>query len=407
MKKMIIVIALVFLLVGCSDSSNEVVPNGEITTKQWNTIIDSAKGTIVNVVYYSEENEVIDWLKNDYRKDIKIKYDIDLRYSFMKFDEIEKLLLDNNEDENMSCEYDLIYLSDGGFKELKEKDLLYKDVLTKLPNYYTNLSDKDYIVQYDQGISIDDYEVPIFKDQLVFINNEDVIYETPVSFDELLDIAKKNKGKITYQNPKNKTGLLFILSAILSKTDIDTMNNLSNDKEKVYEYVKPGIDYLIELDEYLYDGGKTYPETDDDIDTLLREDKVLFSLSRDYNKATENISDSIFPKGCNTFVISDGTTGFVDYFALFKKSGNKAGSLVVMNNMISGETQGNIYENTKLNKLPIVNSNVMPSDELFYIKNVKVKYTSIKYDELEDYFIHEVNNEISKIIYELWSEYVE
>ena len=52
MKKIMIVIALVFLLVGCSNSSNEVVPNGEITTKQWNTIIDSAKGTIVNVVYY-------------------------------------------------------------------------------------------------------------------------------------------------------------------------------------------------------------------------------------------------------------------------------------------------------------------------------------------------------------------
>ena len=408
MRKTIVVIVLILVifLIGCSNTGDEVVPNSEITTKQWNTIIDSSKGTIVNVLYYSEENEIIDWLKNDYRKDIKIKYNIDLRYTFMEFSDIKELLL-NRKEKSLNCEYDLIYLSDDGFKELKENELLYKDILTKLPNYYKNLSSKDYIVNYDQGVSIDNYEVPIFKDQLVFMNNEDEIYETPATFDELLEVAKNNKGKITYPNPNTKTGLLFILSAILSKTDIEVINNLPADKDKVYEYIKPGIDYLIELDKYLYDGGNTYPSNDDDMDILLSEGKILFSLTRDYNRTTENISDSIFPKGCNTFVLKDGTTGFIDYLAIPEKSDNKAGALVVMNKIISGETQGDIYRDNKLNKLPIVNFKTMPSEELFYIKDVKVKYTSIKYNELDDYFIPEVNSEIANIIYELWSEYVE
>ncbi|MDM8534756.1 extracellular solute-binding protein, partial [Clostridiaceae bacterium HSG29] len=292
------------------------------------------------------------------------------------------------------------------FKELNENQYLYPDVLIKLPNYYTNLKNKEYILEYDQGIKIDNFEVPIFKDQLVFINNEDILYETPVSYDELLEIAKKNKGMITYPDPNTKTGMAFILSAILSKVDFEDLNQIAIDKDTIYEYVKPGIDYLIELDSYLYNNGDSYPESNDDMDKLLSEGELLFSMSMDYNRTTENIADSIFPKGCNTFVIDEGTTGNVDYFAVLNKSNNKSASLVVLNDIISGETQGVIYGNTKLNKLPIVDFKSMPSSELQFIKSVKVKYTSIKYDELIDYYIPEINSDVKNIIYELWSEYV-
>jgi len=405
MKKIIIAVVFMLLLTGCSTGSNEVVPNSEITSKQWKTIVESADNTILNVLYYSGDKEIVDWLKNDFRKDIKIKYNIEMRFTYMKFSEISELLSELKENDEES-EYDLIYLSDNGFKELKENDFLYSDVLIKLPNYYTNLKNKEYISEYDQGIKIDNYEVPIFKDQLVFINNEDVLYETPVSYEELLEIAKKNKGMITYPDPKTKTGMAFILSAILSKVNFEDLNQIDIDKNTIYEYVKPGIDYLIELDPYLYSNGESYPESNDDMDNLLNEGKLLFSMSMDYNRVTENIADSILPKGCNTFVINEGTTGNVDYFAVLNKSNNKSASLVVLNDIISGETQGVIYGNTKLNKLPIVDFKSMPSTELQFIKSVKVKYTSIKYDELIDYYIPEINSDVKNIIYELWSEYV-
>ncbi len=404
MKKIIIAVVFMLLLTGCS-TSNEVVPNPEITSKQWETIVESADNTILNVLYYSDDKEIVDWLKNDFRKDIKIKYNIEMRFTYMKFSEISELLFELKENDEES-EYDLIYLSDYGFKELKENEYLYPDVLIKLPNYYTNLKNKEYISEYDQGIKIDNYEVPIFKDQLVFINNEDILYETPVTYDELLEIAKKNKGMITYPDPKTKTGMAFILSAILSKVDFEELNQIDIDKDTIYEYVKPGIDYLIELDPYLYNKGESYPESDDDMDKLLSENKLLFSMSMDYNRVAENIADSIFPKGCNTFVIDEGTTGDVDYFAVLNKSNNKSASLVVLNDIISGKTQGVIYGNTKLNKLPIVDFKSMPSIELQFIKSVKVKYTSIKYDELVDYYIPEINSDVKNIIYELWSEYV-
>jgi len=405
MKKIIIAIVFMLILTGCSDDRNAVVPNAEITSKQWETIIDSANNTIVNVLYYSDDDEIVDWLKNDFRKDIKIKYKIDIRFTFMPFSDIKEILIEAKEKDE-ECEYDLIYLSDKGFKELKENKLLYPDVLIKLPNYYTNLDNKNYILKYDQGVEIENFEVPIFKDQLVFINNEDVLYETPVSYDELLEIAKKNKGMITYPDPKTKTGMAFILSVILSKVDFEDLNQIDIDKDTIYEYVKPGIDYLIELDPYLYNKGELYPESNEKIDKLFSENKLLFSMSMDYNRTTENIANLIFPKGCNTFVINEGTTGYVDYFAMLNKSNNKSASLVVLNDLISGKTQGVIYGNKKLNKLPIVDFNSMPSEKLQYIKNVKIKYTSIKYDELNDYFIPEVNNDIKDIIYELWSEYV-
>lgn len=402
MKRIILIIMCFILLVGCTKKKVEVVPNSEITSKQWNTILESSKNTIVNVLYYTKEESIIEWLKKDYTKNIKIRYNIDLRFKYMPLAKIKNLM----HDKDSSSDYDLIYISDDGFKYFKENDLLYEDILTKLPNYYTNLNENNYIINNDEGIKIEDAEVPIFKNQLVFINDEDIIYETPKTYDELLELAKKNPGKIAYPDPKTKTGLAFILSAIASKVEYTEINKLEPNKEAVYEIIKPGLDYLIELDKYLYKEGKEYLE-EDKVDELFKNKELLFSLSLDYNHATEKITNLEFSKGCNTFVIEDGTTGFIDYLALPKNANNKSGAMVIMNDAISAETQGDIYADKYLNKIPVLDHLNMPSSELSYLKKAEVKYTSIKYNELYDYYIPEINNHLVKIIYELWSEYVE
>lgn len=406
MKKMVLVLILTLVLTSCSNDSVEVVPNNEITSEQWNRLLDSSEGTIVNLLYYSKEEAVIEWLENDFTKDLSIKYGIDLRMQFMALNKIEELLLEaKNNDENH--DYDIIYISDDGFKVLKENDLLYPDVLKKLPNYYTNLNHESYSVNYDEGIPIEFMEVPVFKDQLVFIHNEDIIYETPKTFDAFKDLAEETKGKITYPHPTTETGLAFILSAIASKVDVEALNEASDDKEEIYEIVKPGLDYLEDLDAYLYNSGESYPETIAQMDELFLNGDLLFTMSMDFNKATEKISDETFMKASNTFVIDDGTTGFLHYFAVPALADNKAGALVVINDMISGETQSNIYGNFEMNKLPIVDQNNMPNEALSHLKAVDIKYTSIGFDELSDYFVPEIRSDVREIIVELWREYVE
>jgi len=391
---------------GCSNNTVEVVPNNEITTEQWNRMLDSSQETIVNLLYYTDEAPIIEWLKNDFSKDLNIKYGIDLRLQYMELSKIKEFL-ENAKENETPHDYDIVYISDDGFKTLKKKGLLYPDVLKKLPNYYKNIDQEDYIVNYDEGNPIEYMEVPIFKNQLVLIHNEDIIYETPKTFEAFKNIAKEHKGKVTYLHPSTQTGLAFILSAIASKVDIKELNKVSNDKEEVYKLVKPGLDYLVALDQYLYEDGESYPSTEAAMDELFVDDKLLFTLTMDYNKATEKISEEVFKKASNTFVIEEGTTGFVHYFAIPVLADNKAGALVTINDMISGETQGNIYGNFDMNKLPIVDHNNMPGDELSYLKSVDVKFTSISYDELSDYFIPEVKSDVREIIVELWREYVE
>jgi len=406
MKKIIFVVIFMLVFTGCSNNTVEVVPNNEITTEQWNRMLDSSQETIVNLLYYTDEAPIIEWLKNDFSKDLNIKYGIDLRLQYMELSKIKEFL-ENAKENETPHDYDIVYISDDGFKTLKKKGLLYPDVLKKLPNYYKNIDQEDYIVNYDEGNPIEYMEVPIFKNQLVLIHNEDIIYETPKTFEAFKNIAKEHKGKVTYLHPSTQTGLAFILSAIASKVDIKELNKVSNDKEEVYKLVKPGLDYLVALDQYLYEDGESYPSTEAAMDELFVDDKLLFTLTMDYNKATEKISEEVFKKASNTFVIEEGTTGFVHYFAIPVLADNKAGALVTINDMISGETQGNIYGNFDMNKLPIVDHNNMPGDELSYLKSVDVKFTSISYDELSDYFIPEVKSDVREIIVELWREYVE
>lgn len=408
MKKVLFFLIILILVfnIGCSSSKEEIIPNTEITSKQWNKIIDSANGTIVNVLYYSRDKNIIEWFEKDYTKDLKIKYNIDLRFTYMPLEKIKEALIESK-DKNESTQYDLILISEDGFKFFKENELLYKNTLDKLPNYYSNLQGEEYFTVYDEGIEINKLEVPIYRNQLVFAHNEDVIYETPRTFDELLEVAKNNKGKITYIHPSDKTGLAFLLSVVSSKVDFKELNKLKPDKEIVYNKIKPAIEYLVELDKYLYNKGESYPENTEEIDKLFSEDTLLFSLTMDNSHVTEKITETYFKKGCNTFSIDEGTTGFVEYIAMPNNADNKSGAFVTMNNLISGETQAIIYRDKDLNKLPIVNLNTITSSELMYIKNVKTKYTSIDFDDLTDSYIPEIKPEIEKIIYELWSEYVE
>jgi putative spermidine/putrescine transport system substrate-binding protein len=394
------------VLTSCSNNTVEVVPNNEITTEQWNRMLDSSSGTIVNMLYYSKEQSVIEWLRNDFTKDLNIKYDIDLRLQFMELSKIQALLEKAKTDENKH-DYDIVYISDDGFKSLKENDLLYPGVLKKLPNYYININHDAYTVNYDEGIPIEFYEVPIFKEQLVFIHNEDIIYDTPNTFDAFKDLAKENKGRITYPHPSTDTGLAFILSAIASKVDVETLNKASIDKDEILSIVRPGLDYLVSLDQYLYNAGESYPSSEEKMDELFINDELLFTMAMDFNKATEKIAEDTFMKASNTFVIEEGTTGFIDYFAIPTLADNKAGALVVINDIISGETQGTIYGNFEMNKLPIVDHNNMPSEALSHLKAVDIKFTSIKFDELSDYFVPEIRSDVRKIIVELWREYVE
>ncbi|MGM0378328.1 MAG: extracellular solute-binding protein [Bacillota bacterium] len=410
MKKILLISILIIsiLVIGCSNSeSEEVTPNSEITTKQWNRLVDSSNETIVNVVYYTDnEKELISWLKKDFTKDVKLRYNISLRFTFKDFDKLKNSLIENlKEDENTI--YDLIFISQKGFKTLKNNELLYQKTLLNLPNYYKNLQGEKYITEYLEGIKIENQAVPVFKNQLIFIHNEDDIYETPKSFDEFLDFAKEYEKKVSYIHPKNEVGMAFILSAISSKVDVDEINKLSANKDEVYEKIKPGLDYLIELDKYLYKDGEKYIESTEKMDELFLKDTLIFSMSMDNNHVTEQIAKTLFPKSSNSFVIQEGTTGFASYFTIPKMSDNKAGAFVVLNDLISGETQSDFYSDINIDKIPVLNIETMPTKELSHLKNAKVKYTSVRNEDLYQAYVPEIRPEIRDIIYELWSEYVE
>ena len=49
----------------------------------------------------------------------------------------------------------------------------------------------------------------------------------------------------------------------------------------------------------------------------------------------------------------------------------------------------------------------MPNEALSHLKAVDIKYTSIRFDELSDYFVPEIRSDVREVIVELWREYVE
>ena len=406
MKKILaLLMSLVMMIstVACG-KNNDTSANLDIDNMSWEEIVESAKGSTVTFYGWGGDEDLNAWLDNEFAPQMKEKYDITMERVPMDIDQVLSQLSGEIQAGEEDGSIDMIWINGENFKSAKENDMLYGSFLEKLPNTEKNLDLNEEENQYDFGYAIEGYEAPYGKAQLVFMHDSAVTSDVPTSTAELLEFAKANKGKITYPALPDFTGSAFVRNVIYDICGYEQFQDMAEDKETVKKAIQPALDYLVELNQYLWNEGKSFPADSTQLDNMFKDNEILMNMTYTAYAVARGIETGNYTETTNTFLFDKGTIGNTNYMAIAKNSGNKAGAMVAINEMISAEVQASRLANLKT--IPVVANDKLTDEEKAMFDKIDIGEGTISQDELLSKRLPEMPAGLVPIIEEIWLEEV-
>ncbi len=395
---------LVFNLVACSNKAEKPKAEGNILDKDWEAIVESARGTTVNFYGWGGSQKTNEWLDNFLAKRLKEEYDITFNRTPMNIDDVLNKMLGEKQINLQNGTIDIVWINGENFYTAKENQLLLGSFTDKLPNFKKYIDNESIEVKYDFGFQIEGYEAPYGKAQFVLIGDEGRLEKFPSSHEELLEMVKNNPGKFTYPAPPDFIGSAFIRNIIYDILGHEQFIDMKADKEVVAKEIKPAIDFLKEIKPYLWKEGKTYPATNAQLDNMFADNEVLMTMNYNPNYVAQKIETGEFPKTSKAFVFDKGTIGNTHFLTIPYNSPNKAGALVVINFLLSPEAQASKYDPANWGDLPVLDNDKLADNEKEIFANIKTGSGTIPQDELLSHRVPEMSAKLVPIIEEIWQE---
>ena len=371
-----------------SDSKQEnTATTKEVDGMSFEELKEEAKGSTVTFYGWGGDDKLNDWLDNSFAPIMKEKYDITMERVPMDIDQILSQLSGELGDKNASednGDIDMIWINGENFQSAKEKDMLYGPFTDKLPNFndYVDADSED--VKLDFAYPTEGYEAPYGKAQVVMVADTAVTPDLPTSAEELKAFVQKYPGKVTYPALPDFTGSAFVRNIIYEICGYEQFLTMEADKETVKEAIEPAMEYLRELNPYLWNQGKTFPDSSTTLDNMFADGK--------YTETTQS------------FQFDKGTIGNTNFMAIAKNSANKAGAMVAINEMLSPEVQADRYDQLKV--IPVLDNSKLSDDQKAEFDKVDLGKGTIPQDELLSKRLPEMPAQLVPIIEEIWNEEV-
>ncbi|MFA5523092.1 MAG: ABC transporter substrate-binding protein [Tissierellales bacterium] len=408
------IVMVLFFVTGCSvekgitDSSKD---NGFSTISQefdpkadFDAIIEQAKRKTVRFYGWGGDENRNKWLNLTVAPALKEKYDITLEIVGMDIDNILAKLAGEKQANSKQGTIDMIWINGENFYSAKENELLFGPFAEQLPNFNKHIDGEDKEVKNDFGFPIEGYEVPYGKAQMVFINDSAITSETPRNTEEFMEYCKKYDGKVTYPALPDFTGSAFVRTLIYDIVGHEQFLNMEADKKVVKEAIEPALEYLRELNKYLWNQGKTFPATSGEVDNMFQDSELVMTMSYEPYAAAIGIEKDKYTHTTRTFLFDKGTVGNTNYIAIANNSSNKAAAMVAINEIISAEIQAAQFE--ELRTLPVVSYDKLRAEEKARFDNVDIGEGVISQDQLLNKRLPEMPANIIPIIEDIWLEEV-
>ena len=387
---------MVLGLTACGAQEKEI----DLASASWDQILDAAKGTTVTFYGWGGDENRNNWLNTTVADYVKENYDITLEVVGMNIDEILAKLSGEKQAGSKKGSIDMIWINGENFYSAKDNGLLWGPFTGKLPNManYIDLDDPETL--NDFCMPIDGYEAPYAKAQLVMYADTAVTPDLPGSAEELMAFAKANPGKVTYPALPDFTGSAFVRNLIYEICGWEQFQTMEADYDTVKAAIDPAIDYLRALNPYLWNEGKTFPDSSTTVDAMFADGEVVMNVSYSPFTVATGIANGTYTETTQTFVFDKGNIGNTNYMAIGFNSPNKAGAMVVINAIISGDIQLTQY--AQLRELPVVATEKLSSDEKAAFDAVDLGKGVLSQAELLSHRLPEMPAKLVPVIEEIW-----
>ena len=383
-------------LCACGSASAEI----DLSTASWEDIVAAAKGTTVTFYGWGGDENRNNWLNTTVADYVKSEYDVTLEVVGMNIDDILAKLSGEKQAGSDNGSIDMIWINGENFYSAKDNGMLYGPFTQKLPNMeaYIDLDDPETL--NDFCMPIDGYEAPYAKAQMVLYNDSAVTPEAPASAEALLEYCKQYPGKVTYPALPDFTGSAFVRNLIYEICGWEQFQTMEADYDTVKAAVEPAMEYLRQLNPYLWNQGKTFPESSTTVDAMFADGELVMAMSYGPFGVATGIAQGLYTETTRTFVFDKGTIGNTNYMGIAFNSPNKAGALVVINAIISGQIQLTQY--AQLRELPVVDQTKLSAQEKAAFDAVDLGKGVLSQADLLTHRLPEMPASLVPIIEEIW-----
>ena len=400
MKRMIALLLAMVMLMGltaCGTNKNAEI---DLTSASWEEILEAAKGTTVTFYGWGGDENRNNWLNNTVADYVKENYDITLEVVGMNIDDILTKLSGEKMAGTKAGSIDMIWINGENFYSAKDNGLLYGPFTQQLPNMeaYIDLDDPETL--NDFCMPIDGYEAPYAKAQMVMYADTAVVSDLPTSAEELLAFCQENPGKVTYPALPDFTGSAFVRNLIYEICGWEQFQTMDADYDTVKAAIEPALEYLRQLNPYLWNEGKTFPDSSTTVDAMFADGELVMNMSYGPFSVATGIAEGTYTETTQTFVFDKGTIGNTNYMAIAANSPNKAGAMVVINAIISGEIQLTQY--AQLRELPVVATDKLNEAEKTAFDGVDLGQGVLSQAELLAHRLPEMPASLVPIIEQIW-----
>ena len=396
---LLLAFTLLFSFNGCGQKQSGT-QELDLSSAEWDEIVEAARGTTVTFYGWGGDENRNNWLNTTVADYVKEHYDIALEVVGMDINDILSKLSGEKQAGSETGSIDMIWINGENFYSAKDNGLLYGPFTGQLPNMEAYIDLQDPETLNDFCMPIEGYEAPYAKAQMVFFNDSAVTPEAPASAEELLEFCKKYPGKVTYPALPDFTGSAFVRNIIYELCGWEQFQDMEADYDTVKAAIEPALDYLRELNPYLWNEGKTFPESSTTVDAMFADGELVMDMSYGPFSVATGIAEGTYTDTTRTFVFDNGTIGNTNYMAIAFNSPNKAGAMVVINAILSAELQLTQYE--QLRELPVVSADKLSAEEQAAFDAVDLGEGVLSQTELLEHRLPEMPADLVPVIEEIW-----
>lgn len=385
------------LLTGCG---KEALEDSDLEAASWDQITEAARDTTVTFYGWGGDENRNNWLNTTVADHVKENYGITLEVVGMDINDILTKLSGEKQAGSEKGSIDMIWINGENFYSAKDNGLLYGPFTHKLPNMeaYVDLEDPETL--NDFCMPIEGYEAPYAKAQMVLYADTAVTPELPENAAEFMEFCKKYPGKVTYPALPDFTGSAFVRCLIYETCGWEQFQDMEADYDTVKTAIEPALSYLRELNPYLWNQGKTFPDSSTTVDAMFADGELVLDMSYGPFSVASGIEEGIYTDTTQTFVFDNGTIGNTNYMGIAFNSPNKAGAMVVINAILSGEIQLTQY--AQLKELPVVDQNKLSAEEKAAFDAVELGHGILTQAELLSHRLPEMPASLVPVIEEIW-----
>jgi putative spermidine/putrescine transport system substrate-binding protein len=398
---LLLIIALGGLAFGCA-------PPPTLTTgpNEFADALKSARGKTVTFYGWGGSTAVNNWFDNIVAPSLLAEYGITLRRVPMNIDEILRKLSTEKQAGKVSGDIDVVWINGENFYAAKTQGLLYGPFNNRIDNFNRLIDPEAADTNFDFGVPIEGMSVPLGRAQLVFMADNAKLPVFPASAAQLLEAARANPGRFTYPAPPDFTGSAFVRNIIYEIVGFEAINNAPADKAAIQAVIQPAMDFLNQLEPYLWEQGRTYPADIAAMERMFAEGQLLWNMSYTPLKAAQLIAENRVPASVASFVFDRGNIGNTHYIAIPFNSPNKDAAFVLIHHLISPAMQASKLDVNNWGDLPVVDLDRLTEPERALIENADIGRGVLSMEELLGKRVPEVHARKVALIEELWREQV-